>query len=96
MVKNMPASAGDMASIAGLGRFLWRRPWQPTPVFLPGESYGQRSLVGYGPQGCKELDTTERMCARTHAHTHTHTHTYSLYTWHYCFHIQQCNIKTIL
>ena len=29
----------------------WRRPWQPTPVFLPGESHGQRSLVGYSPQG---------------------------------------------
>ena len=27
----------------------WRRPWQPTPVFLPGESHGQRSLVGYSP-----------------------------------------------
>ena len=37
----------------------WRRKWQPTPLFLPGESHGQRSLVGYGPWGCKELDTTE-------------------------------------
>ena len=37
----------------------WRRARQPTPVFLPGESHGQRSLVGYGPQGHKELDTTE-------------------------------------
>ena len=32
---------------------------QPTPVLLPGESYGQRSLVGYSPWGHKELDTTE-------------------------------------
>ena len=32
---------------------------QPTPVFLPGESHGQRSLVGYSPWGCKESDTTE-------------------------------------
>ena len=39
----------------------WRRAWQPTPVFLPGESHGQRSLVGYSPQGCKELDTTEQL-----------------------------------
>ena len=39
----------------------WRRKWQPTPVFLPGESYGQRSLVGYSPWGHKELDTTERL-----------------------------------
>ena len=42
----------------------WRTAWQPTPVFLPGESHGQRSLVGYGPKGYKELDTTE-----TTAHT---------------------------
>ena len=37
----------------------WRRKWQPTPVFLPGESHGQRSLVGYSPWGHKELDTSE-------------------------------------
>ena len=38
---------------------LWRRQWQPTPVFLPGEICGQRSLAGYSPWGCKESDTTE-------------------------------------
>ena len=48
----------------------WRREWQPTPVFLPGESHGQRGLVGYRPWGHKETDTTERV---THTHTHTHT-----------------------
>ena len=37
----------------------WRRKWQPTPVFLPGESHGKRSLAGYSPWGCKESDTTE-------------------------------------
>ena len=38
----------------------WRRKWQPTPVFLSGESYGPTSLVGYSPQGVtKESDTTE-------------------------------------
>ena len=37
------------------------RKWQTTPVFLPGESYGWRSLVGYSPWGCKESDTTERL-----------------------------------
>ena len=36
-----------------------RRPWQPTPVFLPGVSHGQRSLVGYSPQGCTESDTAK-------------------------------------
>ena len=37
----------------------WRRGWLPTPVFLPGESQGQKSLAGYSPWGQKELDTTE-------------------------------------
>ena len=37
----------------------WRRKWQPTPAFLPGESHGQRSLVGYSPWGHQESDTTE-------------------------------------
>ena len=37
-------------------KILWRREWQPTPGFWPGESHGQRSLVGYSPWGCKELD----------------------------------------
>ena len=37
----------------------WRRKWQPTPVLLPGKFHGQRSLVGYGPWGYKESDTTE-------------------------------------
>ena len=40
---------------------LWRRKWQPTPVFLPGKSHGWRSLVGYGPWGHKELDMTEQL-----------------------------------
>ena len=40
-------------------RIPWRRAWQPTPVFLPGESHGQRSFVGYSPLGRKELDTTK-------------------------------------
>ena len=38
----------------------WRKEWLPTPVFLPGESHGRRSLVGLSPWGCKQLDTTER------------------------------------
>ena len=42
-----------------VGKISWRRAWQPTPEFLPGESHGQRSLAGYSPWGCKELDTTE-------------------------------------
>ena len=48
-----------MGSIPGSGEIPWRRKWQPTPVLLPGESHGQRSLAGYGPQGHMESDTTE-------------------------------------
>ena len=40
----------------------WRRKWHPTPVFLPVESYGQRSLVGCSPWGCKELYMSEHAC----------------------------------
>ena len=43
-------------------KLFWRRAWQPTPLFLPGESRGQRSLAGYSPHShysCKESDTTE-------------------------------------
>ena len=42
-----------------LGKVPWRRTWQPTPAFLPGESHGLRRLKGYRPLGLKELDTTE-------------------------------------
>ena len=42
-----------------LRKIPWRRDWLPTPVFLPGEFHGQKSLVGYNPWGHKELDTTE-------------------------------------
>ena len=48
-----------------VGKMPWRRKWQPTPVLLPGESHGQRSLVGYSSWGCKELDTTERLSSLT-------------------------------
>ena len=39
----------------------WRREWQPTPLFLPGESHGQKSLAGYSSRGHKKQDTTERL-----------------------------------
>ena len=40
-------NAGDLGLIPRSGRIPWRRKWQPTPVFLPGESHGQRNLAGY-------------------------------------------------
>ena len=65
VVKNPPANAGDVRnadSIPGPERSPGGgRAWQPTPVFLPGESHGQRSLAGYNPWGPKELDTTEQL-----------------------------------
>ena len=62
MVKNPPANAGDardMGSIPTSGRSPGVGNGKPTPVFLPGESHGQRSLVGYSPWDHKESDTTE-------------------------------------
>ena len=44
-----------------VGKSPWRREWQPTPAFLPGESHRLRSLVGYSPWGYKELDMTEQL-----------------------------------
>ena len=64
LVKNLPANTGDIRDVGlipGSGRFPWKRKWQPTPVFVPGESHGQRSLVGYNPWGCKESDMTDRL-----------------------------------
>ena len=52
VVKNLPVNAGDTRDtglISGSGRSPWNRKCQPTPVFLPGEVHGQRSLVGYSP-----------------------------------------------
>ena len=62
VVNTPPADAGDIRDeglIPGSGRSPGRRKWQPIPVFLPGESHGQRSLVGYSPWSHKELDMTE-------------------------------------
>ena len=62
VVKNSPANA-DRRKRHGfdpwMGKIPWRRAWQPTVVFLPGEFHGQRSLVGHSPWGCKESDMTE-------------------------------------
>ena len=45
-----------------VGKIPWKRKWQPTPIFLPEKSHGQRSLVGYSPKGSNELHTTEHKC----------------------------------
>ena len=57
--KESTCNMGDLGLVSRLGKILWRKKWQPIPAFLPGEFHGQRSLVGFSPQGCKELDMTE-------------------------------------
>ena len=62
--KKSACNARDQGLIPGLGRFLWRRKRQHTPAFLPGESYGKRSLVGSSPCSCIELDTADWITLR--------------------------------
>ena len=61
VAKKLPTNAGEVRH--GFNPWVlkisWRRVWQPTPVFLPGESHGQRSLMDYSPWGYKKADTTE-------------------------------------
>ena len=64
-VKESACNAGDM------GLIPWRRKWQPTPVYLLGESHGQRNLAVYSPWGFKESDTTE---VTGHIYTHIYIH----------------------
>ena len=61
MVKNLSANTGNRRHRFDpwVRKIPWRRAWQSAPVFLPGESHGHRSLVGYSPWDCKELDTTK-------------------------------------
>ena len=58
VVKNLPVIQGMQVPSLGWDGPL-EEPWQPSPVLLPGESYGQRSLAGYSPWGRKELGATE-------------------------------------
>ena len=55
MVKNPPADAGP-AGLICVRKIPWGRKWPLTPVFLPGNFHGQRSLVGYGPWGHKRFE----------------------------------------
>ena len=66
MIKNLPAvQCGRPGFDSWVGKIPWRREWQPTPVFVPGEFHGQRSLVGNSPWGCR---------VRHHWATNIHTH----------------------
>ena len=57
--KESACNVGDLGFTPGSGIFPWRREWLPTPVFLPRESHGQRSLEGGSPWGHKVWDMTE-------------------------------------
>ena len=62
VAKNPHANAGDVKRCKfdlWVGKILWRKAWQPTPIFLPGESHGQGNLVGCRVQWVAESDMTE-------------------------------------
>ena len=77
VVKNPPAQTGDIRDRidSWIGKIPWSRKWQPTPVVLPGESHGERSLVGF--------DFHVHTRTSTHAHTHTYTHAHTLWLLHH-------------
>ena len=84
VVKNLPAM--QETPVWSLGRENpWRREWQPTPVFLPGESHGQRSLVGYSPWGRRGSDMTGWLS--------TAAHTIAIYSVNMLF---QCLLHSII
>ena len=66
LVENPSTNAGDLGSIPGSGSSPGEGKWQPTPVFLPGKSHGQRNPAGYSPWGCKrvghDLVTKQHQC----------------------------------
>ena len=70
MVKNLPAIK-EIRVQSLVTKIPWRREWLSTPVFLPGESLGQRNVGGYSPGGCKESDMTEQLTL-THENGNTH------------------------
>ena len=59
----------------------WRRNWQPTPVFLPGKSHGQRNLMGYYQWGHKELDTNKHSIVQNKSRSSTDAHRSSSDLW---------------
>ena len=72
VVKNLPAKPEDISNAGSnlwVGKILGGRKWQPTPVFLPGKSHGQRILAGHSPWGCKKSNSAWEI---EHARTHTY------------------------
>ena len=74
-----------------VGRIPWRREWLLTPVFLPGESHGQRSLAGYSPWGCKSrtwLSDSQLNCFVTVCFVFQFHLRSLIFTRHYCLSTQ--------
>ena len=63
---NPAPSDSKVQAISTMREICVQREWQPTAVFLPGESHGEKTLAGYSPRGCKESDMTEKL---THNNT---------------------------
>ena len=61
--RGFPGGTNNAGDIRDVASSPWRRKWQPTPVFLPGKSHGQRSQAGYSPWGRKESDPAEHIPA---------------------------------
>ena len=78
---------------------FWRRKWQPTPVFLPGESRGQRGLVGCCLWDCKESDTTKQLTHTISTLERFHRNDVLLGSWgtYYtrCIHYEQPKLFSI-
>ena len=93
MVKNLP-TMGRPGFDPWVGKIPWRRKWQPTPVFLPGEFHGQRSMVGYSPWGHNESDTTEWLTTHTQGSQRVR-HDRSDLAWHTIRH-SHCGKKQVV
>ena len=89
--KNLPAIWETGVRPLGQREIPWRREWQPTPVFLPGESHRQRSLAGYNPWGRNELDTTEWLTLSHTSYTFicmlAYIYIYTYLTVYYAFYV---------
>ena len=69
----------EMQVDPSVGKIPWRRKWQPTPVFLPGESHGWRSLLGFSPWYCKKSDPTEHIVPTIKMHIYIYKmHMYNI------------------
>ena len=74
----------------------WRRKWQPTPVFLPGEYHGHRSLVGYSPWDHKELNTTEHIYWSLYCLWYINIYLYNILKYKYIYREIQISINNYI